>query len=109
MLAWWRAPHPVRPGRPRARSPPSPSSRIAELADPANRFRVRHPSGYIAPGFEAGGLFVWGFTAGLLDRLLEFGGWARPWDETVHRPLPPLPGYPAPAAEPGTGTPVTPG
>ncbi len=64
---------------------------VAELADPANRFRVTHPSGWIAPGFrfEAGGLFVWGFTAGLLDRLLEFGGWARPWDRDVLRELPP--------------------
>ena len=50
---------------------------IAELADPANRFRVVHPSGFVGPGFEAGGLFIWGFTAGLLDRLLALGGWAR--------------------------------
>jgi 8-oxo-dGTP pyrophosphatase MutT (NUDIX family) len=62
---------------------------VAELADPANRFTVSHPSGYIGPAFEAGGLFVWGFTAGLVDRLLAFGGWARPWDKAVRRPLPP--------------------
>ncbi len=108
VVAWWRAPHPVRPVD-RGEVAGVAVVPIAELVDPANRFRVRHPSGYNAPGFEAGGLFVWGFTAGLLDRLLEFGGWAQPWDETVQRPLPPLPGYPAPAEEPGTGTPVTPG
>jgi hypothetical protein len=34
------------------------------------------------------GWFVWGFTAGLLDRLLELGGWARPWDLRVRRPVP---------------------
>jgi hypothetical protein len=51
---------------------------------------VTHPSGWTGPAFEAGGLFVWGFTAGLLDRMLEFGGWARPWDENRLRPLPPL-------------------
>jgi hypothetical protein len=50
---------------------------------------VHHPSGFLGPGFEAGGLFVWGFTALLVDRLLELGGWARPWDEAVTRPLPP--------------------
>ena len=49
---------------------------IAELTDPANRFRVRHPSGWIGPGFEVAGLFVWGFTAGLLDSVLTLAGWA---------------------------------
>ena len=29
---------------------------------------------------RVGGLFVWGFTAGLLDRLLQLAGWERPWD-----------------------------
>ena len=24
-------------------------------------------------------MLVWGFTAGLLDRLLHLGGWERPW------------------------------
>jgi 8-oxo-dGTP pyrophosphatase MutT (NUDIX family) len=90
VLAWWEHPHPVRPMDPAevARVELVP---IAELTDPANRFRVTHPSGWLGPAFEAGGLFVWGFTAGLLDRLLEFGGWARPWDDTRRRPLPTLP------------------
>jgi len=88
VLAWWSAAHPVAPVDPAevARVAIVP---IAELADPANRFRVLHPSGYMGPGFDAGGLFVWGFTALLVDRLLELGGWARPWDEAVTRPLPP--------------------
>lgn len=87
VLAWWEHPHEVRPVDVRevARVALVP---IAELADPANRFTVTHPSGWLGPAFEAGGLFVWGFTAGLLDRLLEFGGWAQPWDKQVHRPLP---------------------
>jgi 8-oxo-dGTP pyrophosphatase MutT (NUDIX family) len=89
VLAWWERPHafgPVDAGEV-ARVELVP---IAELADPANRFQVHHPSGWLAPGFAARGLFVWGFTAGLLDRLLEFGGWARPWDRSVLRPLPSL-------------------
>ncbi|HEX3335960.1 MAG TPA: CoA pyrophosphatase [Jatrophihabitans sp.] len=89
VLAWWETPHEVGPVD-AAEVAKVALVPIAELADPANRFRVTHPSGWIGPAFEAGGLFVWGFTAGLLDRMLEFGGWARPWDETVLRPLPPV-------------------
>lgn len=53
---------------------------LSELTDPANRVRVRHPSGYIGSGFEVRGMLVWGFTAGLLDRLLALAGWERPWN-----------------------------
>lgn len=87
VLAWWRAPHPVRAIA---------ASEVAdvavipvhELADPAHRFLVRHPSGFYGPGFEAGGMFIWGFTAMLLDGLLTRGGWARDWDQGVERDLP---------------------
>ncbi|MDT4925437.1 MAG: hypothetical protein QOG01_3150 [Pseudonocardiales bacterium] len=89
VLAWWETPHEVGPVD-AAEVAKVALVPIAELADPANRFRVTHPSGWTGPAFEAGGLFVWGFTAGLLDRMLEFGGWARPWDENRLRPLPPL-------------------
>jgi 8-oxo-dGTP pyrophosphatase MutT (NUDIX family) len=87
VLAWWRDPHPVAPVDPIevARTAVVP---IAELADPANRFTVTHPSGRFGPGFSVSGLFVWGFTAGLLDRLLALGGWERPWDATRYEPLP---------------------
>ena len=44
--------------------------------------------GYIGPAFEVGGMLVWGFTAGLLDRLLELAGWAQPWDPARVRDLP---------------------
>ncbi|MEP7180258.1 MAG: hypothetical protein ABI775_14315 [Pseudonocardiales bacterium] len=87
VLAWWSDPHPVTAVDPAEVAAVAVVS-IAELSDPANRFRVRHPSGWQGPGFAAGGLFIWGFTAGLLDRMLDFGGWARPWDETQLRPLP---------------------
>lgn len=87
VLGWWRAPHEVAPvdAAEVARVALVP---VAELVDPTNRFRVRHPSGWIGPGFEAAGMFVWGFTAGLLDRLLTLGGWAQPWDDSLLRPLP---------------------
>lgn len=100
VLAWWRDPHPVWPVDPIevARAVVVP---IADLAEPANRFCVRHPSGWTGPGFEVAGLFVWGFTAGLLDRLLELGGWSRPWDSARRKPLPDrLMGGPAPPVAP---------
>lgn len=88
VLAWWETPSPVSVVDPREvasvhRVP------VAELVDPANRFRVSHPSGYIGAAFRVRGLLVWGFTAGLLDRLLRFAGWERPWDEDRVEPLPP--------------------
>jgi 8-oxo-dGTP pyrophosphatase MutT (NUDIX family) len=60
---------------------------VRQLVDPAHRFTVQHPSGFIGPGFEVAGLFVWGFTAGLIDRLLRLAGWELPWDRTVVRPV----------------------
>lgn len=100
VLAWWREPSPVGvvDAAEVARVVRVP---IAELVDPEHRFRVVHPNGYAGPGFRAGGLFVWGFTAALLDRLIQLCGWERPWDvQRVERPplaaderveLPPVP------------------
>jgi 8-oxo-dGTP pyrophosphatase MutT (NUDIX family) len=87
VLGWWRAPSAVSAADPAevaavARVP------IAALVDPANRFRVQHPSGFVGPAFAVGDLLVWGFTAGLLSRLLELGGWARPWNMSDVRDLP---------------------
>lgn len=50
------------------------------LLDPVNRVSWRHPSGFSGPGFLVGDLFVWGFTAYLLDGLFELAGWTLPWD-----------------------------
>lgn len=78
VLGWWRAPHPVRPVAlaevEAVRRVP-----VAELVNPDNRLRIRHPSGFVGPAFKAGQMLVWGFTAGVLSTLLELGGWARPW------------------------------
>jgi 8-oxo-dGTP pyrophosphatase MutT (NUDIX family) len=81
VLAHWARPVAVHAVDPRetasvVRAP------IAALADPANRLRVRHPSGFTGPAFAVAGLLVWGFTGGLLSALLDRGGWARPWDTT---------------------------
>lgn len=87
VLAWWHDPHPVYP---RATDEVSRVARlpVAELVEPANRLRVRHPSGYVGPAFQVADLLVWGFTAGVLATLLELAGWARPWphDRIVELP-----------------------
>lgn len=87
VLAHWDRPHAVTPqsaGEVAAVVRPP----LSLLADPATRLRVRHPSGYVGPAFRLDGLLVWGFTGGLLDWLLEAGGWAVPWDTTREEPLP---------------------
>ena len=60
---------------------------LADLVDPANRYRVRHPAGYIGPAFAVADMEIWGFTAGLVDAILEAAGLARPWDATDVRPM----------------------
>jgi len=77
VLGWWRRPGPVRAQEAEVESVHLIA--VEELADPSNRVRVRHPSGYIGPGFEVAGMLVWGFTGGLVDGLLRLGGWERSW------------------------------
>jgi 8-oxo-dGTP pyrophosphatase MutT (NUDIX family) len=86
VVAWWDDPRDVTVGDPRevarvARVP------LADLVDPANRYRLRHPSGYVGPAFCVADMEVWGFTAGLLDAILEGSGLAQPWDTRDVRPL----------------------
>ncbi|QRP46543.1 CoA pyrophosphatase [Amycolatopsis sp. FDAARGOS 1241] len=80
VLAYWHTPSPVHavdPGETAAVARVS----LADLADPANRFRVqKRGSSWRGPAFDVEGLFVWGFTAGLLSALLSLGGWEREWD-----------------------------
>lgn len=79
VLAYWLEPGAVGPVDPAetavvARVP------VRELADPANRGQVQHSSGFIGPAFQVADLLVWGFTAGLVDTLIELGGWSVRWD-----------------------------
>lgn len=78
VVAWWHDPTDVTPAPGEvasvARVP------VRELANPANRLRIRHPSGLVGPAFEVADMLVWGFTAAILDRLLALGGWEIPWD-----------------------------
>ena len=88
VVGWWDDPREVAVGDPDevarvARVP------LAELTDPANRYRLRHPLGYVGPAFCVADMEVWGFTAGLLDAILDAAGLAQPWDTSDVRPISP--------------------
>ncbi|GAA4832538.1 CoA pyrophosphatase [Luteimicrobium xylanilyticum] len=86
VLGWWATPTPVRvvdvgESAQVFRVP------VADLVDPENRRTVvahRGSNAYRAPGFvvraEDREHLIWGFTAGVLDALLDRLGWAEPWD-----------------------------
>jgi 8-oxo-dGTP pyrophosphatase MutT (NUDIX family) len=88
ILAWWAQPTPISivDHREVARVLRAP---LSELTDPARRFTITHPSGFVGPAFDVDGLLVWGFTAGLLSKVIELAGLERSWDRDDHRPLPP--------------------
>ena len=87
VIGWWGQPSPVAPGDPAevARVVQVP---ISGLVDPANRFQTVHPSGFRSPGFEVGDLFIWGFTAGVLNWLISLAGLELPWDGQRRRQIP---------------------
>lgn len=86
VLGWWRKPTPVSAvdigETARVFTVP-----VAELTDPANRGTSVHPMGHRGPCFLVRGALVWGFTAGVIDRLLHHCGWERPWDTERQIPL----------------------
>ncbi|MFE5935950.1 NUDIX hydrolase [Streptomyces sp. NPDC056470] len=86
VLGWWRTPSPV------GVVDPAETARVftvpvADLTDPANRATTVHPSGHKGPGFLVASALVWGFTAGVIDRLLHYAGWEQPWDRAKQVPL----------------------
>jgi len=90
VLGWWEEPthvDVVDPGEVHSvlRVP------IEELLDPEHRVTVVHPIGYSSPGFLIGedkDLILWGFTAGLINKLFDHVGLTRPWDASVQQELP---------------------
>ncbi|HYH34944.1 MAG TPA: CoA pyrophosphatase [Nocardioides sp.] len=99
ILAWWQTESPVWAAEPEEvhavhRVP------IRELVGPDHRISVRHPSGWVGPGYLIGAdkdLVLWGFTAGIIARLFDFVGWAETVAEPPVHALPDymLQGYPA--------------
>ncbi|WP_405880638.1 MULTISPECIES: NUDIX hydrolase [unclassified Streptomyces] len=86
VLGWWREPTPV------GAVDPAETARVftvpvADLTDPAHRATTVHPSGHRGPAFLVESALVWGFTAGIIDRLLHYSGWELPWDREKQVPL----------------------
>lgn len=80
VLGFWREPHPLTTDE---------SEEVVRaelialdtLANPAHRIMLRHRSGYRGPAFDVAGMRIWGFTGGILDRLLHHTGFEREWDQ----------------------------
>ncbi|MGQ4514622.1 NUDIX domain-containing protein [Streptomyces sp. DW26H14] len=86
VLGWWHTPSPV------GVVDPAETARVftvpvADLTDPANRATSIHPRGHHGPAFQCGSSLVWGFTAGVIDRILHYAGWELPWDHEKRVPL----------------------
>lgn len=60
---------------------------VDELLDPANRFLLRHTTGWTGPAFQHDDLIVWGFTAGILAAMFHSAGWDLDWDTADIRDL----------------------
>lgn len=80
VLAWWKDPHELaiadeQEVRAIHRIP------IARLVDPENRVRVQTRSGYLGDAFTIDHMIIWGFTAGVISRLLDLAQWSIPWDK----------------------------
>lgn len=90
ILGWWAEPSPVTTHSVEEvhaihRVP------ISDLVEPTHRIQVRHPSGWLGPGFLIGenrDVILWGFTAGIISRLFEHVGWAKEWNHGVVHELP---------------------
>lgn len=90
VVAWWAS-----PGSVSVRSPREVHAihrvAIADLVDARWRRTIRGPSGWSSPGFLIGpdhDVVLWGFTGGIIARLLDFIGWSEPWDESLTAELP---------------------
>ncbi|MBV9023810.1 MAG: CoA pyrophosphatase [Streptomycetaceae bacterium] len=86
VLGWWREPSPVG-AVDEAETARVFTVPVAEFAHPGNRRTVTHPSGFRGPAFLVADALVWGFTAGLIDRILHFSGWEEEWDPRNEVPL----------------------
>jgi 8-oxo-dGTP pyrophosphatase MutT (NUDIX family) len=88
VVGWWQAPVallPVDLGEVAAVHQVA----VARLLDPANRSTWVHPGGFSGPAFVLDDLYVWGFTAYLLDGLFDLLEWTLPWDSTRTTSIPP--------------------
>jgi 8-oxo-dGTP pyrophosphatase MutT (NUDIX family) len=69
---------------------------VSSLVAPENRSSWRHASGRTGPGFdvvdpdgpEGATLYVWGFSAYVLDAVLAAGEWTKDWDKDRYVEIP---------------------
>ncbi len=89
VVAWWTRPSAVAATDP-AETVDVFRVPVADLIAPANRATsVLRRSGttYRGPAFLVADVLVWGFTAFVLDRLLDDLAWAGPWDPAREVPV----------------------
>lgn len=82
VVAWWQRPNEMVTTAEATRVFRVP---VGDLVDPQLRvtavaFDKSAKQRFCTPAFTVGGTLVWGFTAMILDRVLELLGWAEPWD-----------------------------
>jgi 8-oxo-dGTP pyrophosphatase MutT (NUDIX family) len=89
VVGWWRVPSAVS-AMDAAETEAVARVPLAQLVDPRNRFTSvfrRGSQAFRGPAFDVHGTIVWGFTAMLLDDILESTGWAKPWDRSAERDI----------------------
>ncbi len=62
--------------------------RVSELVAESNRGTWSFGSEHSGPAFVCGEVVIWGFTAMLVDGLLELAGWSQPWNADKHVEIP---------------------
>lgn len=82
VLGWWQYPNDMITTEEATRVFRVP---VGDLVDPKLRVTAiatdrSAKQRFGTPAFTVGGTLVWGFTAMILDRVLELLGWAEPWD-----------------------------
>ncbi|PFG17764.1 8-oxo-dGTP pyrophosphatase MutT (NUDIX family) [Propionicimonas paludicola] len=87
VVAWWTNPQPLAVVDAEELSAVHVIA-VDELLDPANRCTWVLPAGFEGPAFMIGELYIWGFTAYLLDELFELLGWTKPWPRDRHTEIP---------------------
>ena len=81
VVGWWDGQYPVAPVDP-GEVASLHRWTIDELVDPQRRvsFRFGPGPGRTGPAWQFDDLFLWGFTAKLVDWVLKLGDWEQPWD-----------------------------
>ena len=86
VVAWWQSPGPLQVVDTEELSAVH-QVEIATLVNPQHRDSWRLGD-FTGPGFWVDDLYIWGFTAYLLDGLFDLFGWAQEWDAGRISPIP---------------------